>query len=146
MKPLRYKKKATTIFAEVKEIVQHLQSAVTKQWIIWDRINLVVTLDSLQDDFEMTTVPFLYSGDKDIEEIQQIVTSTKVANLAKRTVGVKANLTMMAKKKQSEKSDLRQNEEYFNCGKKSYYVKDCHSFTCNSIKKKPAEESIEKAK
>ena len=47
----------------------------------------------------MTTSPFLDSGNKDIEEIQQIVTSTKVANLTKHVVEATADLTMMAKRK-----------------------------------------------
>lgn len=98
VKPLGYEKKATSIFADVKQLVQRLQSAVTKQRTIWDSITLVVALDSLHDDFEMTTAPLLHSGDKDLEEIQQIVTSTEAANLAKRVTGQTADLAMMTKK------------------------------------------------
>ena len=48
----------------------------------------------------MTTVLFLYSSNKDLEEIQQIVTFTKVANIAKQATGKTArDLLMMAKKK-----------------------------------------------
>lgn len=60
VKPLGYEKKATTIFAEVKQLVQRLQSAVTEHRTIWDSITLVVALDSLHDDFEMTTAPLLH--------------------------------------------------------------------------------------
>lgn len=63
-KPLGYKKTATTIFAEVKQLVQRLQSAVTEHVTIWDSITLVVALDSLYDDFEMTTAPLLHSATK----------------------------------------------------------------------------------
>lgn len=144
MKPLGYEKKATTIFAEVKQLVQRLQSAVTEQRTIWNSITLVVALDSLHDNFEMTTAPLLHFGDKDLEEIQQRATSTETANLAKRVVGATADLTMMAKKKQSDKSDARPNEKWFNCGKKGHYAKDCCS--SNSNKRKQVEESIEEAK
>ena len=99
VKPLGYEKRANTIFAEVKQLVQRLQSAVTEHQTIWDSITLVVALDSLHDDFEITTTPLLHSGDKDLEEIQQIVTSTEAANMAKRASGQTADLAMMTKKR-----------------------------------------------
>ena len=98
-KPLGYKKKATTIFAKVKQLVQQLQSAVTEQKTIWESITLVVALKLLHDNFEMTMAPFLHSSNKDFEEIQQIVTSTEAVNLAKQAVGATTDLAMMAKKK-----------------------------------------------
>lgn len=70
MKPLKYEKKAITIFAEVKQLLQCLQSAVTEHYIIWDSITLVVALDSLHDNFKMTTMPLLHSGNKDLKEIE----------------------------------------------------------------------------
>ena len=130
----------------MKQFVQRLQSAVTEQRTIWDSITLVVALDSLHNDFKITTAPLLHSGNKDIKEIQQIVTSTEEANLAKRVVEVIADLTMIIKKKQPKRSDSRQNEECFNCGRKGYYTKDCHSSTRNFTKRKSVEKSIEEAK
>ena len=58
---------------------------------MWNSITHVIALDSLHDDFEMTTALLLYSGDKDLKEIQQIVTSTKAANMAKRATGQTAD-------------------------------------------------------
>ena len=58
---------------------------------------LVVALDSLHDNFEITTAPLLYSGNKDVEKIQQIVTFTEVANLAKQVIGATADLALMTK-------------------------------------------------
>ena len=95
---LGYKKRATIIFAEVKQFVQCLQSAVTKHWTIWDSITLVVAFDSLYNDFKLTTAPLLYSGDKDIVEIQQIVTFTEAANMARQTTGWTTDLAMQMKK------------------------------------------------
>ena len=66
---------------------------------------LVVALDSLYDDFEMTTVPLLHSDDKNLKEMEQIVTSTEVANLVKQAVKVIVDLALMTKTKQSEKSN-----------------------------------------
>lgn len=45
------------------------------------------------------SILFFYSGDKILEEIQQIVNSTKRANQAKCIVGTIGDLTIIAKKK-----------------------------------------------
>ena len=79
--------------------MQHLQSAVMEHCTIWDNIILVVALDSLHDNFEMTIAPLFHSNDKYLKEIQQIVTSTKVANMTKRATGQIADLAMIAKKR-----------------------------------------------
>ena len=111
-----------------------------------ESITLVVALDSLHDDFEMTTAPLLHSGDKDLEEIQQIVTSTKAANLAKRAVGATADLALMAKKRQPERAaKSKPGAECFNYGKKGHYAKDCRFPSSTSNKRKP-EASTEEAK
>lgn len=70
VKPLGYKKRTTTIFGEVKQLVQCLQFAVTKYPTIWNSLTPIVTLDLLYDEFKMTIVPLLYSGNKNIEKIQ----------------------------------------------------------------------------
>lgn len=103
----------------------------------------MVAVDFLYDNFEMTTIFLLYLGDKTLKEIQQIVTSTEAANLAKQVVKVTANLVMTTKKRQSETSSFkfRINKECFNFGKKGYYTKDCYSSTQN--KRKPEESSEE---
>lgn len=130
----------------MKQLVQRLQSAVTEHWIIWDSIILVVTFDSLNNDFEITTAPLLYSGNKDLEKIQQIVISTKAANMAKKATGQIANLLMMAKKKMvdsRQQPKSRSTKEYFNYGKRGYYAKDC----CSASKRKPNnEKGTEEAK
>ena len=118
MKPLGYEKKATTIVVKVKQLVQRLQSAVTEHQTIWDSITLVVALDSLHNNFEMTTVPFLHYGDKDLEKIQQVVTSIKTANMAKQAIGQTADLAMIAKKRsdgQQQPQKPKPNKKCFNC-------------------------------
>ena len=94
----------------------------------------------------MITAPLSHFSDKDLEEIQQIVTSTKIANLAKRTIRITVDLALMAKKKQPKrfaiKSKLR--EECFNYEKNGYNAKDYRSSISN--KKKLADKSTEEAK
>lgn len=126
-KPFRYKKKATTIFAEVKHLVQRLQGAVIEYKTIWDSITLVVALDLLFNNFEMTIAPLFYLNNKDLEEIQLIVTSTKVANLAKQTTGVTRDLAIIVRKKRllQQTPQSKPNKKCFNYGKKGYYARDC---------------------
>lgn len=100
-------------------------------------------LNSLHNDYKIITTLFFQSGNQNQKEIQQIVIFTEAANLIKQVVRVTTNLTILAKKKQSDRRNLRQNEEYFNCKKKSYYTKNCYDFTLN---KKRSEESTEEAK
>ena len=52
----------------------------------------------------------------------------------------------MTKKRQLEKVAIKSKlgEKCFNCGKKSHYIKDYHSFISN--KRKPVEELTEEAK
>lgn len=59
-KPLRYKKKVTAIFAKVKHLVQHLQVVIMGHKTIWDSITLIVALDSLHNNFEITTAPVFH--------------------------------------------------------------------------------------
>ncbi len=40
---------------------------------LWDTIAIVIALDSLHEDFDMTTASLLETGDKMIDEIQSIL-------------------------------------------------------------------------
>lgn len=72
---------------------------MTKQRTIWESITLVRAFNSLHNNFEMTIVPIFHFGNKDLKEIQQIITSTKAKNLTKQAVGVTADLALIAKNK-----------------------------------------------
>ena len=94
----------------------------------------------------MTTAPLLHLGDKDLEEIQQIVTSTKAANMAKWVTSQTADLAIMTRKRSDGRQQTpnpKANEECFNCGKKGHYVRDCYS---NSKRKPKDKKAAEKAK
>lgn len=88
-------------------------------------------------------VPLLYSGNKDLQEIQQIVTFTEEANLAKWTIWVTTDLAMIVKKKQLEKyrTKPKRNKDCFNCDKKGYYTKNYHM-----LNKKKLEDLLKEAK
>lgn len=73
--------------------------AVIEQRTIWESIILVVTLDILHNDLEMIIVLLFHSGNKELEEIQPIVISTKAVNLAKQIVRTIEDLLIIAKKK-----------------------------------------------
>lgn len=107
-------------------------------------MTLVVAFDSLYDNFEMTTTSFLHLSNKELEKIQQIVTSTEIADIAKRVVRAVADLTIMAKKNKSEKSDSRSNKKCFNYRKKVHYTRNCYNSTSN--KRKSTEELTKEGK
>lgn len=73
--------------------------AVREYRIIEENITLVVALNSLYDDFEMTIALFLHLSNQDLEEIQLIVIFTKVANLVKQATGITKDLAIMTRKK-----------------------------------------------
>lgn len=102
-----------------------------------------VALNSLHNNFEMTRLLFFYLGNKDLKKIQLIVTSTKVTNLTKRVTDITKDLVLIIIKKelQQQSPKTRLNKKYFNCGKKSNYIRDCLSHI--NLKKKPKDEKIE---
>lgn len=59
----------------------------------------MIALNFLHNNFEITTAPLFYLGDKNFKEIQYIATSTKVANMAKQVVGAIADFIMVDNKK-----------------------------------------------
>lgn len=102
-------------------MIQRLQSINTEQKKIWKNIILIVGPELLYNIFEITTTPLPHFGDKDFKKIKQMVTSTKVGNLAKCVVETIANLIILAKKKHLNKQyaiKSNANEKYFNCKKK----------------------------
>ena len=52
-----YEKKANTIFAKFMQLIQKLQLAIIEQRTIWESITLILALNLLHNDFEMTTAP-----------------------------------------------------------------------------------------
>lgn len=89
----------------------------------------------------MTNAPFLYSGNKDVGEIQQIIIFTKTTNMAKQITDQIVNLAIIIKKRSDGQQQIpkpKTSKEYFNCRKKRYYIKDCYS----NLKRKPKDKNV----
>lgn len=67
--------------------------------IIGDIIMLVIAFNLLYNEFKITITPLLHLGNKNLEEIQLIVISMEVINLAKKIIGVIGDLAIIVRKK-----------------------------------------------
>lgn len=71
------------IFAKVKYLCKCLRMIITPGRDLWDIIMIVITLDFLYEDFNITTVSLLETRDKIIHQIQSILQSKEIKNLSK---------------------------------------------------------------
>lgn len=98
----------------------------------------------------MTIAMLLHLSDKDLEEIQQIVTSTKAAKMAKRATSQTADLSIMVKKRSDAWSQQQlksqSTKEFFNYGKTKHYTKDCCSATKRKLKDKKASQEAKRTR
>lgn len=61
---------------------------------LWDTITIVIILDSLYDNFDTITISLLETGDKTIDQIQNILQSKEAKNLSKRAIETTRDLTI----------------------------------------------------
>lgn len=66
-KPKRYNKLVMQIFAEVWYLCKRLCIVMTLGRDLWDIIAIVITLDTLHNDFEITIASLLETGNKTID-------------------------------------------------------------------------------
>ncbi len=65
----RYKKPIMQIFAKVKYFYKRLQLAITPGQDLWDTIAIIIALDLLHSNFDITTASLLEIGNKTINQI-----------------------------------------------------------------------------
>ena len=97
----------------------------------------------------MTITPLLYSGNKDLEKIQQIITSIKVANMTRQVISRTEKLAIMRKRRidscQKSQKLVRTNKEYFNYAKKRHYAWDYYLGTFKrKLEDKKASKTVNK--
>lgn len=63
----------------------------------WDTIVIVIVLDTLHDNFNITTTSLLESRDKIIDQIQSILQSKKAKIISKQAIGMTRYLVMAFK-------------------------------------------------
>lgn len=67
-----------SIFANVQFLIKQLQATITSDCNIWDSIAIIVALDSLYNNFDITNKSILKQDDKKIDKTQKILASAKV--------------------------------------------------------------------
>ena len=86
-----------SIFTDVQILTKQLMTIVTPNHNIYNSITIVIVFDSIYNNFESKTSSLLETGDKTIDEIQQILYSAKAKNLSKRATNVTNDLAMLFK-------------------------------------------------
>lgn len=120
----RAQKPIIQIFAKVKYLCKQLYLAMTPGQDLWDMIAIVIALDSLHKDLNMTIASLLETGDKTIDQIQSILQSKDAKNLSKRAIGDTRDLTMAVRNKRPRRN-ARNNNKCYNCHKLRQFGRDC---------------------
>lgn len=123
-KPKEYKKPVMQIFAKVKCLCKCLRMAMTPNRDFWNTIAIVITLDSLHEDFDTTIASLLETGDKTIDQIQSILQSKEAKNLSKQATGDTGDLVMAFRDKRPKKK-ANTDDEYYNCHKFGHFGRNC---------------------
>ena len=134
-KPKEYDKTITSIFADVRLLTKRLRAALTPNRDIYDSIAIVIALDSIHDDFDTKTSSLLETGEKTIDEIQQILCSAEAKNLSKRATGMTGDRAMTFRGSGGQqysgqysgtKRKANSDEKCYNCNKFGHYGRDCN--------------------
>lgn len=89
-----------------------------------DTIAIIIALDSLQNNFDITTASLLETGDKSTNEIQSILSSKEVKNISKHTIKGTKKLTMVFKNNNGLKQKVFSCKDCFNYYELGYFRRD----------------------
>lgn len=120
-KPKRYNKSVKQIFAKVKYLYKHLQTTITLNCDLWDIIAIVIVLNSLHNNFDITIISLLETKDKSIDKIQSILQSKKAKNISKRTTKGTKKLAMAFKDNNGPKRKALSHKKYYNYHKLRHF-------------------------
>lgn len=82
-KPKGYNKFVMQIFVEVQYFCKRLKTPMILGWNCWDNIAIVIALDSLYDNFNMTMASLLKIENRTVNQIQSIIQLKKAKNISK---------------------------------------------------------------
>lgn len=94
---------------DIRKLTKRFKATLTPNRDIYNRIVIVIALDSIHNNFDLKTSSFLKIGDKTINEIQQILCSAIAKNLSKQATNVISKLAMALERLVGQ--DSAQNKE-----------------------------------
>lgn len=95
---------------------------ITLEQDLWHTIAIMIALDSLQKDFDITTTSLLETGDKTIDQIQSILQLKEAKNLGKRVTKSIRDLVIAFLDK---KKKANTNNKCYNCHKLGHFSQNC---------------------
>lgn len=118
-KAKRYNKSVIQIFAEVQYPYKRLRIAITSGHDLYNTFAIVISLDTLDDNFDITTTSLLEIGNMIIDQIQSILQSKEAKNLSKQSIRAVRDIAMTfrdnySRKKKGITKVITNNNECFN--------------------------------
>lgn len=105
-------------------LYQRFRMVITPNRDLWNTITIVITLDSMHENFDTTNASLLKAGNKTIDQIQSILQLKEAKNLSKQASGDTSNLAMAFRDKRP-KMKANSNNKCYNYYKLGHFKSDC---------------------